>query len=32
MNKEHKYIPKIEFSGKHECFYKLKNYEELLIE
>jgi hypothetical protein len=28
MNKENKYIPLIEFSGKQECYVKLNNYEE----
>lgn len=27
MNKQYKYIPKIEFQGRYECFTKLENYE-----
>lgn len=27
MNKENKYVPKINFNGMYECFIKLENYE-----
>jgi hypothetical protein len=29
INKEHKYLPKINFGGMHECFSQIKNLEEI---